>query len=60
MKKIERGTLQSCPVSQMHEKILAETETRTRDRWVPPKSTEVCTKKWVHIQGELCGLTEKN
>ena len=39
-------------------KFLAEAGTQTRDRWVPPKVIQVCTKNW-YIQGELCGLTKK-
>ena len=58
-RKNNRGTLQSRPVSQMHEKkFLAKGGTRTRDHWVPPKSITVCTKKW-YIQGEVCSLTKE-
>ena len=50
---------QSRPVSQMHERILAEAGTATRDRWVPPKPKKVYTKKW-YTQSEHCGLTKKS
>ena len=48
-------TYQSCPGLQIHVKLVAKAETRSRDRWLPPIPTIVCTNKW-HIHGELCGL----